>query len=155
MSAIAIDLFGRLRESGMADEHARQIAEVFDIRVENALREAKRHTEQVSERAAEKSDAKYATKTEVEFRDQGFTRREESESQYANLRADNREMRVEIRQLHADNKESRVEIRRLHADNKESRADIRGIQKELQYLRWMVTLIAVVLVTGLVERFLS
>ena len=124
MSAIAIDLLERLRKSGIADEHARQIAEAFDARVEESLREAKRHAEQVSERAADKAEVKFATKQDVSARETQFVRREENESKFDLLRAEMKAMRAEM-------------------------------TKELQYLRWGMMLILLIIMTDVVGKFLA
>ena len=137
MSAIAIDLLDRLRESGMADDKARKIAEAVDARVEEAMREvlkeAKRHAEQADAKSAaqsaEKSDAKYAAKSEVEIREKQFARREETESQFARLLGEIREARAE------------------------AKSDNRALQKDIRYLGWGVALILVVLLTNLVMGF--
>ena len=139
MSAIAIDLLDHLRQSGMADDKARKIAEAFDAQVREtvnqALKEAKQHAEQAAQNAAaqsaEKADAKFATKSEVEIREKQFVRREEFESQFAKVLGAINTLRAELK------------------------GDIRELKKDFQYLRWGVAIILVILLTDLVDKFIS
>ena len=133
MSAIALDLMKQLRQGGVAEDNARQIAEAFDHRaekakheaVQQALREAKQHAEQVAQREADKADAK-------------FVRREENESKFDAFRAEMKAFRAEMNTKFAE----------VHGELKSIRTDI-------QYLKWGLFAILAVLLADLVGRFLA
>ena len=157
MSAIAIDLLDHLRQSGMADDKARKIAEAFDARiretVNEALNEAKQHADHAADKAAnqsaEKADAKFATKSEVEIREKQFTRREESESQFAKVLGAVDALRGELRETRA---ELKADIREARA---EAKADIRELKKDIQYLRWGMAILLVFILTEAITGFFA
>ena len=119
MSAAAIQLLDHLRESGMEDEQAVKIAEAFDRRVEEAMREAKSHSdrnraesEAHSDRnraeSEEKAKSQFVTAEEYHKRDRTLATRDDLNTAIAVLRADNRADNAALR---AEMSEIRTEVR--------------------------------------------
>ena len=88
MSAIALDLLQHLRESGVADDRARSIAELFDRRVteglresarrvEEALREAKSHADRNRAETEQKARAEFVSREEYHARDKTLATRDD------------------------------------------------------------------------------
>ena len=81
MSAIAMNLYDRLRNSGMADDSAREIAEIFDSQVREALRDAEKYADQ----SADKVRAESVPADEYHRRMENTPTRAENESQFEKL----------------------------------------------------------------------
>ena len=104
MSAMALDLYQRLRESGMGEDSARKAAEALDSRFAEAKRESERHAERAAQDAAEKVRAGTVAAEEYHRRMENTPTRAENETEYAKLRD-------EIKALREDNKALREEMR--------------------------------------------
>ena len=89
MSAMALDLYQRLRESGMGEDSARKAAEALDSRFAEAKRESERHAERAAQDAAEKVRAGTVAAEEYHRRMENTPTRAENETEYAKLREDN------------------------------------------------------------------
>ena len=118
MSALALDLYQRLRESGMGEDSARKAAEALDSRFAEAKRESERHAERAAQDAAEKVRAGTVAAEEYHRRMENTPTRAENETEYAKLREDNKALREE---MHAGFAEHREETR---ADNKALREEM-------------------------------
>ena len=95
MSAITIDLLNHLRESGIGDETARRIARAFDLRVEEALREAKAHSDRNRAESEEKTkarEAQFVSATDYHARDRELATR----ADIGDVRAEIAELRREM-----------------------------------------------------------
>ena len=114
MSAIAIQLLDRLRESGVEDDRAVKIAEAFDRRVEEALREAKAHSDRNRAESEEKAKVQFVSAADYHARDKTLATREDLHTEIAAVRADNAETN-----------------RRLDNIHDSLRAEIRGISRLL------------------------
>ena len=108
MSAAAIQLLDHLRESGMEDEQAVKIAEAFDRRVEEAMREAKSHSDRNRAESEEKAKSQFVTAEEYHKRDRTLATRDDLNTAIAVLRADNRADNAALR---AEMSEIRTEVR--------------------------------------------
>ena len=119
MSAAAIQLLDHLRESGVENEQAVKIAEAFDKRVEEAMREAKSHSdrnrseaeahsdrnraeseaqaERIRAEAEEKAKSQFVTADEYHKRDRTLATRDDLNTAIAALRAEMSEIRTEVR----------------------------------------------------------
>ena len=108
MSAAAIQLLDHLRESGVEDEQAVKIAEAFDKRVEEAMREAKSHSdrnraeseaqaERIRAEAEERAKSQFVTVDEYHKRDRTLATRDDLNTAIAALRAEMSEIRTEVR----------------------------------------------------------
>ena len=110
---MALDLYQRLRESGMGEDSARKAAEALDSRFAEAKRESERHAERAAQDAAEKVRAGTVAAEEYHRRMENTPTRAENETEYAKLREDNKKTREEIKTLReetrADNKALREE----------------------------------------------
>ena len=153
MSAAAIQLLDHLRESGVENEQAVKIAEAFDRRVEEAMRDAKSHSdrnraeaeahsdrnraeaeaqaERIRAEAEEKAKSQFVTAEEYHKRDKTLATRDDLNTAIAALRADNRadnaalraEVRAEISEIRA---EFRAEMAGVRADNRATNRLILG-----------------------------
>ena len=130
MSAKALNVYEALRASGIDEARARRAAEAID---ENT-------GEQIAE-AEERTADRFVSKGEYSRRMESTPVREETDSQYAELRADNKEMRVDIKELRADVRDLQVGMAK--------------IAQEIQYLRWGVAAIAAVLIAEFIGKFFS
>ena len=101
-----MNLYDRLRKSGMADASAREIAEIFDAQVKEALHNAEKYADQ----AADKVRAESVPAEEYHHRMENTPTRAENESQFQKLRDD-------IGDLRTDNRDSRREMREGFAAN--------------------------------------
>ena len=75
MSAIALDLLQHLRESGVADDRALGIAELFDRRMKEALRDAKAHADRNRAETEQKVRSEFVSKDEYHARDKTLATR--------------------------------------------------------------------------------
>ena len=149
MSAVALNLFDRLRESGMAESPAREIAEAFDEQVARMLRESQKQTDESVARAAEKADSQFVGNDEFHRRAAEFSTRKENDSQFAELRVD---FKSEFNGLRVEVNELRGEVRELR---EETRVTAAKHERDFQYLRWGVALVLLILMTDIVGTFLS
>ena len=112
MSVAAIQLLDHLRENGVEDQRAIKIAEAFDKRIDDAMREAKAHADkgraESEARAEEKAKAQFVTADEYHKRDKTLATREDLNAATAAVRAEIAAVRAENR---ADNAETRAEVR--------------------------------------------
>ena len=108
MSAAAIQLLDHLRESGVENEQAVKIAEAFDKRVEEAMRDAKSHSdrnraeaeaqaERIRAEAEERAKSQFVTADEYHKRDRTLATRDDLNAAIAALRAEMSEIRTEVR----------------------------------------------------------
>ena len=108
MSATAIQLLDHLRESGVENEQAVKIAEAFDKRVEEAMRDAKSHSdrnraeseaqaERIRAEAEERAKSQFVTADEYHKRDRTLATRDDLNAAIAALRAEMSEIRTEVR----------------------------------------------------------
>ena len=134
MSVAAIQLLDHLRESGVEDEHAVKIAEAFDKRVEEAMREAKSHSdrnraeseaqaERIRAESEEKAKSQFVTVDEYHKRDRTLATRDDLNTAIAALHADNAALRAEISEIRA---EFRAEMAEVRADNRATNRLILG-----------------------------
>ena len=137
MSAKALNVYEALRASGIDESRARRAAEAID---ENT-------GEQIAE-AEERTADRFVSKGEYSRRMESTPVREETDSQYAELRADNRDLR-------ADNQELRADMKELRADVRDLQVAVAKIGQEIQYLRWGVAAIAAVLIAEFIGKFFS
>ena len=135
MSVAAIQLLDHLRESGVEDEHAVKIAEAFDKRVEEAMREAKAHSdrnrseseaqaERIRTEAEERAKSQFVTVEEYHKRDRTLATRDDLNTAIAALRTDNAALRADNAALRA---EVRAEISEIRA---EFRAEMAGVRAD-------------------------
>ena len=105
MSAAAIQLLDHLRENGVEDGRAVKIAEAFDKRVDEAMREAKAHADRNRAESEEKAKVQFVTVDEYHKRDRTLATREDLHTEITALRADNRADNAALRtELRADNR---------------------------------------------------
>ena len=123
MSAKALNVYEALRASGIDEARARRAAEAID---ENT-------GEQIAE-AEERTADRFVSKGEYSRRMENTPVREETDSQYAELRADIKELRADVRDL---------------------QVGMAKIAQEIQYLRWGVAAIAAVLIAEFIGKFFS
>ena len=123
MSVAAIQLLDHLRESGVEDEHAVKIAEAFDRRVEEAMREAKAHSDRNRAESEEKAKSQFVTADEYHKRDRTLATRDDLNTAIAALRADNRADNAALR---AEMSEIRAEMAGVRADNRATNRLILG-----------------------------
>ena len=123
MSAKALNVYEALRASGIDEARARRAAEAID---ENT-------GEQIAE-AEERTADRFVSKGEYSRRMESTPVREETDSQYAELRADIKELRADVRDL---------------------QVGMAKIAQEIQYLRWGVAAIAAVLIAEFIGKFFS
>ena len=108
MSAAAIQLLDHLRESGVENEQAVKIAEAFDKRVEEAMRDAKSHSDRNRSEAEahsdrnraeseEKAKSQFVSVEEYHKRDRTLATRDDLNTAIAALRAEMSEIRTEVR----------------------------------------------------------
>lgn len=134
MSAIALNILKRLRESGMDDANAHQIAESIDAQMKDMLRESKKYADEVAARFAATADIKFVSNDEFQRRLAEVPTRAE--------------VRDEFTKVHDEFTQVRAEIAKIYA--------ILAQQgKEIQLLRWGVALILGILVTQLVHNLLA
>ena len=100
MSATAIQLLNHLRESGVEDDRAVQIAEAFDLRVKEALEEAKAHADRNRAESEEKAKAQFVTADEYHKRDRTLATRDDLNTEISGVRAEIAELRKEIRGIY-------------------------------------------------------
>ena len=105
MSALALDLYQRLRESGMGEDSARKAAEALDSRFAEAKRESERHAERAAQDAAEKVRAGTVAAEEYHRRMENTPTRAENETEYAKLRDEIKTHREETRAGFAEQRE--------------------------------------------------
>ena len=115
---MALDLYQRLRESGMGEDSARKAAEALDSRFAEAKRESERHAERAAQDAAEKVRAGTVAAEEYHRRMENTPTRAENETEYAKLRD---EMRAGFAQQREETQAHREETR---ADNKALREEM-------------------------------
>ena len=144
MSAMALDLYQRLRESGMGEDSARKAAEALDSRFAESKRESERHAERAAQDAAEKVRAGTVAAEEYHRRMENTPTRAENETEYAKLRD---EMRAGFAQQHEETQTHREETR---ADNKalreETRAGFDGVDRKFARIdRFFVGIVLLVL----------
>ena len=77
MSAAAIHLLDHLRENGVDDDRAVKIAEAFDQRVDEAMREAKAHSDRNRVETEEKAKALFVPVADYHARDKTLATRED------------------------------------------------------------------------------
>ena len=140
MSAAAIQLLDHLRESGVEDEHAVKIAEAFDKRVEEAMREAKAH----SDRNRSESEAQ-AERIRAEAKAHSDRNRAESEAQAERIRTEAEERAksqfVTVDEYHkrdrtlATRDDLNTAIAALRTDNAALRADNAALRAEMSEIR--------------------
>ena len=141
MSAEALNLFNHLRQNGVAENLARQLADALDARIAEVVREHNRRAEQAAAEAAEKIRAEAVPASEYHRRMENTPTREESESKFAELKGAIRELWSAVEKLRAEMGEVRVALA--------------GMAKELQYLRWGVYAIIVILLAEFIGKFLG
>ena len=121
MSAAAIQLLDQLRESGVENDRAVKIAEAFDLRVKEAMEEAKAHSDRNRAEAEARADrnraeseaqakTQFVTADEYHKRDRTLATRDDLNTAIAALRADNR---AENAALRADNRADNRATNRL------------------------------------------
>ena len=93
MSAAAIQLLDQLRESGVENDRAVKIAEAFDLRVKEALEEAKTHSDRNRAEAEARAKAQFVSADEYHKRDRTLATRDD-------LNAAISEVRKEIRGIY-------------------------------------------------------
>ena len=134
MSAIALNFLKHLRESGMDDARAHQIAELIDAQMKDMLRESQKYAEEVAARLAAMADIKFVSNDEFQRRLAEVPTRAE--------------VRDEFTKVHDEFTKVRAEFAKIYA--------ILAQQgKEIQLLRWGVALILGILVTQLIHNFLA
>ena len=97
MSAAAIQLLDHLRESGVENEQAVKIAEAFDKRVEEAMRDAKSHSDRNRAESEERAKSQFVSVEEYHKRDRTLATRDDLNAAIAALRAEMSEIRTEVR----------------------------------------------------------
>ena len=117
MSAAAIQLLDQLRESGVENDRAVKIAEAFDLRVKEALDEAKAHSDRNRAESEAQAKTQFVTADEYHKRDKTLATRDDLNAAIAavhtaiaTLRADNR---AENAALRADNRADNRATNRL------------------------------------------
>ena len=141
MSAEALNLFNRLCQNGVAENLARQLANALDARITEIVREHNRRAEQAVAEAAEKIRAEAVPASEYHRRMENTPTREEGESKFAELKG--------------AVKEVWNAVEKLRAEMGEARATLAGVVKELQYLRWGVSALIVILLAEFIGKFLN
>ena len=141
MSAEALNLFNRLRQNGVAENLARQFADALDARIAEITREYNRRIERAVAEAVEKIRAEAVPASEYHRRMENTPTREESESKFAELKGALKELWSAVEKLRAEMSAVRVALA--------------GMAKELQYLRWGVSAIIVILLAEFVGKILA
>ena len=88
MSATAIQLLDHLRESGVEDDRAIKIAEAFDRRVEESMRESKAHADRNRAESEARAKAQFVSVDEYHKRDRTLATREDLNAAVSELRAE-------------------------------------------------------------------
>ena len=99
MSAAAIHLLDHLRENGVDDDRAVKIAEAFDQRVDEAMREAKAHSDRNRVETEEKAKALFVPVADYHARDKTLATREDVSALRAEIAAHRAETRAELRAI--------------------------------------------------------
>ena len=97
MSAAAIQLLNHLREGGVENERAVKIAEAFDLRVKEALEDAKAHADRNRAETEAQAKTQFVAADEYHARDKTLATRADLHENAVALRAEITGLRAEVR----------------------------------------------------------